>query len=100
MARAPSGETGIRLFITPYTDGQTPRTVIERADDDAGSPDAGTWTTIGASDSQVPFYYTDSLPLDGARRHYRVSHTQRGYTDSATVGPVNAKPTVIDGEIA
>jgi len=92
MARAPIGQTGIKLHIVPTVASQTPRTVIERADDDAGSPDAATWSIISSSDSQYPFYYTDSLPLDGNRYHYRVGHTQRGFTDSATTGPVNAKP--------
>jgi len=96
MARAPTGQTGIRLYITPTVAGQTPRTVVERADDDSGSPDATTWAVVGSSDSQSPFYYTDDLPMDGNRYHYRVYHTQRGFTDSATRGTVNAKPVDFD----
>jgi len=93
MARyVPSGPTGIWLYIVPTVDGQRPRTVIERADDDAGSPDADTWAIIGSSDAQSAFYYADMLPLNGLRYHYRVGHTQAGFNDSATRGPVNAKP--------
>jgi len=97
MARAPSSTTGIRLYIVPTVADQTPRTVIERADDDSGSPDAATWAIISSSDSQYAFYYTDPLPLDGNRYHYRVGHTQRGFTDSTTTGPVNAVPVDFEG---
>jgi hypothetical protein len=86
---------GVWLRITPNLAGQSPYTVLEQADDDAGSPDAGTWAEIGTYYKiTTSFTVLVYLPNDGARKHWRVFHELDGHTDSSTTGTVDAKPAV------
>lgn len=97
---------GIRFTITPLVDAvdwQLCDVEIQRAPDSAGSPDTGNAEVVQRigpiQRSGTP--YTDYLPNDGVRRHYRWRHVRVGYQAGAwsswlrtplSTGTYGAKP--------
>ncbi len=77
---------------------------VQRAPDSAGAPDTGNAETIARLGpiQRTGTMFTDSLPNDGVRRHYRWRHVRIGYTEGAysswlvTGGTQGAKPGPVD----
>ncbi|MFG1690689.1 hypothetical protein ACGF5M_00800 [Gemmatimonadota bacterium] len=85
--------TGIALAFYPrYDDVQLE---VQRAPDDGGGdPDVGNAETIAILPPGV-FTLTDSLPIDGANRHYRSRHVDGTTTPSDWTDWVVATPTTL-----
>jgi hypothetical protein len=95
MARPVTGEA---LLLTGIVLALYPRDLqigleIQRAPDTSGSPDLGNLVIVGSVVAGVTIF-TDTLPLDGARRHYRSRHRQ-GNAVSAWTGWASDLPAII-----
>lgn len=88
--------TGIAIGVYPAD--ETSSLELQRAPDAAGSPDTGSAETIAElpPDTRI---FVDTLPLDAARRHYRLRATGLGGDPSDWTGWVDAVPGVLPAKL-
>jgi hypothetical protein len=91
----PVSTYGIRIRITPDQSGGNPwqaETVLYRS-----TSAGGTYSEVARGRGTQVWFYDDILPLSEPRQYYKVrTEMTFGYTESAYIGPVDAKPSNLD----